>query len=234
MPTKAKSRVACEFCCEQVAAPHLWTFTVPAGTPDGPFKAAIHKFFHDGVKWWGVRVWERQKNQTLHCHAVVCGRHAVRRIRPLFRHYAGQDANVDVKRISSEGGARYIAKYLSKADKSMKGLRRWQCFGKWPVARAKVKGIVHHGAISSAYSGVTTDELALWQPGAIQNQVARNFAQMQIAMAKMMAGAGWLMFLRERRLYAGRELDPFARPLRGVDPVDVDPVTGGEYEEIRF
>jgi len=236
MASKRKSAVACEFCVEQVAAPYLWTFTVPSGMSDAHVKSAWYYFIHHLVNWYGVRVWERQKNGTLHIHAVISGRKDASKVRYLWRRAAGDLANVNVKRVTDgERAGRYLAKYLAKQDRAMRGMRRWSCFGRWPFVHAKVSSIVNHSPESRAFRGVTTDELALWRPDACLDNRSRNWAKMQIARAKIVAGAMWLLHLRERRLYAGRELDPFAPPL--PDPgliIDLDPVTGEELVEVPF
>lgn len=222
-----KSKIACEFNCELVSDPHLWSFTFPEGTPDAFVTSCMWRFWFKGMRnlMWGVRVWERQKNGTLHCHAVVSGFWQVEFVRGMFWKYAGESGRVNVQAVEDKDGLHYVAKYLGKQDATMKGRRRWSCFGRWPRARSKVKNLVHNGGLSGVYRGVTPEEECCWKPQYIclKDQRMRNWNKLAIARAKQMAGVGWLLYLRERRSYAGKEHDPFRPPLgdAGLDDQDM-------------
>jgi len=154
--TKFAARATLHGLTEVQGSVYLWTFTYPQVLGEQHIVAMeIWRSFLKRVqrqKYFtrGCRVVELHKNGAIHIHAVIPDWISVIRVRNDWKAVGG--GRLNVKSIASER-ALYIAKYLSKGDKSqyVKGLRRWAVWGDWRNIRVRAKDVQFDTLLTRAY-----------------------------------------------------------------------------------
>lgn len=160
-----KSRLACEFTLQKIAADctggarvRMWTFTM-AGLFEARRTAhawsALSRELVRQLGMWGVRVYELHPGgHGLHVHMITSGWYSVNDVRRVASNMGWGRIHVKVM----SGNIEYVAKYLHKAKRLgvLKGLRLWDVVGRalMSIKRTRIIDIESDTTTGRAYKAL--------------------------------------------------------------------------------